>query len=234
MKKRVLSLLMALVLCFSMLPTAVLAGEADTAAQKAQSTDGTDGAYANGEGTKAPEGIALMAANAADMPQGTGTAEDPYLIGTKEELQWFRDTVNDGEPGICAKLTANIKFKDGDGAWAPIGTEENQYTGTFDGNDYTITFTYATAPTGMEKGWGLFGYIGSDGTVQALNMIINYFGWSGNSFKVPESGALAAYNAGTIERCTAINSYQLYVTGAVGLLAYQNDGTIQDCLANIG
>ena len=139
MKKRVLSLLMALVLCFSMLPTAVLAGEADTAAQKAQSaegTDGTDGAYANGEDTKAPEGIALMAANEADRPQGAGTAEDPYLIGTKEELQWFRDTVNDGAADSCAKLTANIRFRDGSGAWQPFGTEKNQSSATFDGNDY--------------------------------------------------------------------------------------------------
>ena len=193
MKKRVWSLIMAFVLCLSLLPAAALA------------TDEAGG------------------------PQGVGTADDPYLIGTLDELKWFRDAVNEGNTGISAKLTADIRFRDGSGAWEPIGTETNPYTGTFDGNTCKITFDYATAPDDLEKGWGLFGHIGNSGTVQGLNVYIGYFGWSGNSFKVPESGALAAYNDGTIERCAVKIGNKLYIQNNFGMIAYQNGGTIENC-----
>ena len=115
MSKRVLSLLMALVLCFSMLPAAALA----------------------------EEGAAAFAANAEDKPQGDGTESNPYLIGAVNELKWFRDTVNGGETDICAKLTADISYKryvsNPEPKWEPIGTEENRYTGTFDGNGFRIS-----------------------------------------------------------------------------------------------
>ena len=173
----------------------------------------------------------MAAANEADRPQGDGTESSPYLISKLEELKWFRDTVNGGETGICAKLTAKIKF---DEKWEPIGTETNPYTGTFDGNGCEISIDYAAAPDGMTKGWGLFGYIGSAGKVQDLSVYVNYFGRNWKTLTVSESGMLAAYNAGIIERCTATNGRQFYVNGTVGLLVYQNGGTIQDCLAELG
>ena len=269
MKKRVLSLLMALVLCFSLLPTAALAEDADAAqeiqtaagdventgdiedtgniddteapddkAQDAGDSSAPDAGVPDGEtDTTAPvtlaepeENVPAALANDADKPQGEGTAEAPYLIGTLAELQWFRDTVNGGTANICAKLTADIKW-DSD-KWVPIGTETAPYIGTFDGNGCQISISYATAPADMEKGWGLFGYIGDNGKVQDLNIYTRNFGWNYGPFSASESGMLAAYNAGTIERCTAMIS-QIYVTCAVGLLVYQNNGTIQDCLTKI-
>ena len=102
---------------------------------------------------------------------GSGTQKDPYLIYTAEGLKAFADTVNgtNGETqntNACARLMADIVLNDGtfdedggytsaDGstdaqAWKPIGfipednngNHSNCYTGTFDGNGYTIQGLY--------------------------------------------------------------------------------------------
>ena len=40
----------------------------------------------------------------SDM-NGNGTVASPYELDSKEDLEWFRDYVNDGNPGVCAILT---------------------------------------------------------------------------------------------------------------------------------
>ena len=55
-------------------------------------------------------------ASAAWEGSGTGTASDPYLIGTKAELKKFRDIVNglNEEPqntAACAILTSDIDLE---------------------------------------------------------------------------------------------------------------------------
>ena len=228
MSKRVLSLLMALVLCFSMLPAAALADECTAA-------DNTDAAA---EQENVP---AVLTANAEDKPLGDGTESSPYLISAPNELKWFRDTVNGGKTDICAKLTADIAYKryvsKPEPKWDPIGTAEKQYTGTFDGNGFRISMDSLVNEEDASdetKDWGLFGYIGSAGKVQDLNVDIQNLGRNHTTLIASQIGMLAAYNAGTVERCTAINSYQFYVSGTVGLLVYQNDGTVQDCIAKLG
>lgn len=80
-------------------------------------------------------------------PSGSGTEADPYLIGSAEDLVWFRDYVNQPNLTSCAKLTADIDLKDvchpaSDGveevSWEPI----NAYLGTFDGNGKKIKNLY--------------------------------------------------------------------------------------------
>ena len=87
MKKRLLSLALAFVLAFSLLPATAFAAE-------------------------------------EPKPQGKGTADEPYLIGTAAELEWFRKLVNnsndtDNHRDACAKLTADIDLKGVE--WEPIG-----------------------------------------------------------------------------------------------------------------
>ena len=82
-----------------------------------------------------------------------------YQIGTAEELYWFAACVN-GTDGVTqnksanAVLTADITVNTGDVAgcsgkkaegwkdWTPIGNYDNQYTGTFDGQNHTISGLY--------------------------------------------------------------------------------------------
>ena len=299
MKKRVLSMIMALVLCLTLLPTAALADELGPV--DGTSTVETAGADAEAE-AKAKAGAEAVAAvqamidalpdalteeNAGDVsamlgkidaamaalgdeeraaldltqyqaviaalaalaaaqgeialyadennkPKGEGTKANPYQITSNKELEWFRDTVNAGKTGICAELMNNLNFKDETGwTWTPIGKDAGKaYTGTFNGNGYKISMQYAVAPGDMTEGWGLFGSIGNDGKVQDLDIYLSYFGWDGKAFSISKSGMLAAYNSGTIERCTA-TSGKIYVSSGVGLLVYRNNGTIQDCLTKL-
>ena len=179
----------------------------------------------------AAQGEIALYADENNKPKGEGTEESPYQITSNKELEWFRDTVNAGETGICAELMNNLNFNDETGwTWTPIGNGAGKaYTGTFNGNGYKIKMDYAVAPDGMTEGWGLFGSIGKAGKVQDLEIYLTNFASSRNPFSISESGMLAAYNSGTIERCTAMSG-NINVSHGVGLLVYRNDGTIQDCL----
>lgn len=183
----------------------------------------------------AAQGEIALYADESNKPKGDGTEARPYQITSTKELEWFRDTVNAGETRICAELMDTLNFKDETGwTWTPIGNGAGKaYTGTFNGNGYKISMQYAVAPGDMTEGWGLFGSIGNDGKVQDLDIYLSYFGWDGKAFSISESGMLAAYNSGTIERCTA-TSNKINVSSDVGLLVYQNNGTIQDCWTKLG
>lgn len=112
---------------------------------------------------------------------GSGTAEDPHLIGTAEELKTFRDIVNGSNgqtqnTGAHAKLMNDIVLNDGtfdeNGNWSEDGTPNkwtpiNGYAGTFDGNGYTIKGLYVKD----EGNAGLFGKSTSrDGTIKNVTV----------------------------------------------------------------
>ena len=287
MKKRVLSMLMALVLCLTLLPTAALADELGPV--DGTSTVETAGADAEAE-AKAKAGAEAVAAvqaminalpdalteeNAGDVSamlgeidaamaaledeeraaldltqyqaaiaalaalaaaqgeialyadegtqptEGSGLKGNPYLIGTLEELKWFRTQVNSGNNDICAKLTADITLSE----WEPIGTQGSPYKGTFDGSGCTISG--ASVPDSTTQDWGLFGYIGSGGTVKWIVASIE-----GLSINCAQSGVIAAHNAGIIE-CCSVDIYglagSLSISEDFGLIAYENSGTIENC-----
>ena len=71
--------------------------------------------------------------------EGSGTADDPYLISSVADLQTFRDAVNRGQNEICGKLTDDIPtvyFRD---ILPSIGTADYPYMGTFDGDGHYIS-----------------------------------------------------------------------------------------------
>ena len=186
------------------------------------------------------EEIAVLQAVAAETtnkkPAGEGTKESPYQITSAEELAWFRDTVNNGKTKIHARLLHDIDLKNV--SWEPIGTQKKPYNGTFDGNAYTIRNfrlgDYTKQEEISEK--GLFGRIGTGGTIQDLVVKVDYMGpaLDHNNVNVIKCGLIAAYNEGTIQRCSAIVNYTFYVKGAFGVIAYHNSGTIENCLSEVG
>ena len=179
---------------------------------------------------------AVAAATTNKQPKGEGTKESPYQITSAEELAWFRDTVNSGTTDIHARLLQDIDLNNV--SWEPIGTQEKPYNGTFDGNAYTISNFWLgdyTKPDPISEK-GLFGRIGSGGTIQDLVVKVDYMGstMNANNFNVTKCGLIAAYNGGTIQRCSARVNYMLYVTGEFGVIAYHNSGTIENCLSAVG
>lgn len=99
---------------------------------------------------------------------GDGSEGSPYIITKAEELEWFRNEVNNGQYSICAKIADNVEVIDmstvchaadasknlGELSWVPIGVG-NAYTGTFDGSGKTISNLYIKTENQQA---GLFGY----------------------------------------------------------------------------
>ncbi len=83
---------------------------------------------------------------------GSGTTDDPYKIGTLDELNLFKEVVNGDNPAACAELVGNIWMGGGYNPSYGMGSAEKPYTGTFDGKGYYIEFAIA----GGQVGSGLF------------------------------------------------------------------------------
>ena len=181
--------------------------------------------------------LQAVAADPANKPtEGEGTEQSPYQITNAEELKWFRDTVNSGTTDIHARLLHDIDLKNV--SWEPIGTQKKPYNGTFDGNAYTIkNFRLGdhTKPDPISEK-GLFGWIGSGGTIQDVVVKVESIGsaTNPNNFNITKCGLIAAYNAGTIRRCSVMVNYTLYVAGEIGIIAYRNNGIIENCLSAVG
>ena len=180
----------------------------------------------------AAQGEIALYADENNKPKGDGTKASPYQITSTEELEWFRDAVNEGKTDICAELMNNLDFdnkqNDGYWTWTPIGnSKDNAYVGTFDGNGYEIKkIRLVDVQAQSQTNRGLFGWIGAGGKVQDLAVSVQDVGNS--SLSVSNSGLLSVNNAGTIERCSATISNALY-TDSFGMIAYKNSGKITDC-----
>ena len=165
---------------------------------------------------------------------GDGTATHPYEIKTAAQLKTFRDLVNDeGEKSAHAKLMNNIDLSSVCGeslnsgtSWNPIGTsEENAYTGNFNGNGHKIENLYINTTYSGADNQGLFGFVGTGGTVQNLTV-------SGNVSGDWHVGGVVGYNnGGTVTGCIFSGSGSVSVTGSyyVGGVVGENNGSVINC-----
>lgn len=68
-----------------------------------------------------------------------GTAEDPFIINTAEELNQMRDHLNAYyKLGADIDLAAWIANNSPEIGWQPIGTLAAPFTGNIDGNGHVI------------------------------------------------------------------------------------------------
>ena len=147
------------------------------------------------------------------VPTSSGTAgnaDNPYLIWTSEDLAWVADQINNqGRQDICAKLMADINLFGGlytgiayDSSvtvvqalpWIPMGSDSGGtgYTGTFDGNGYTISMMYVK---GTEK-LGLFGTLGTGASVSGIVLSDSRLESDGSVAEVTYVGGIAGYLGG--------------------------------------
>ena len=194
-------------------------------------------------------GVLCVGASADIQPtkptDGDGTAAAPYKIGTAAELYWFAEQVNSGSTGISAELTDNITINTGvlktDGSlnngsfaqWTPIGNNSNRYTGTFDGNNKTISGLYYS---GSGNYVGLFGCVGEDGVVKDVSVADSYIGVTTTSENALYIGGISGHNEGHLEGCTftgtltAKNNTTNNVYSYAGGISGSNIGTIERCI----
>ena len=202
MKKKVLSILLALALCLSLLPTAALADE-------------TGGTGASGE--------------AAQMPAysgGSGTKDDPWLISSVEDLQLLANTINNGNAaefdadctdtgngipgnyhGYYFRQTTDLDLK-GIENWDPIGYSGGCYfAGHYDGDGHTISNAKSTGKND-DEGFataGIFGWL-AFGSVKNLTVKNADFFAEGNKNMSYAGGVLAVAYSCTVENCSVYNS----------------------------
>ncbi|MFZ7102469.1 MAG: putative Ig domain-containing protein [Peptococcaceae bacterium] len=168
--------------------------------------------------------------------QGAGTSGSPYQINRAEELAWFAGQVNGGSTGVYAVLTADIALNDTSdwenwetnappNIWTPIGTGTSQFTGSFDGNNHTISGIYI----GSGNMPGLFGCVGTGGSIQNIRVTESYISGSADAYGLSRAGGICGRNnGGSITGCynygTVVGSGNF-----VGGICGDNSGTVTGC-----
>ena len=165
---------------------------------------------------------------AAAKDPGYTVSEDgnTYEVYNAEGLKNIAELVNEEwKLGINITLTADIDLKGID--WTPIGKDNNKaYTGTFDGAGKTIT---GLTVTGSNKYAGLFGRIGSGGTVK--NVVLEGVQITSDNSSGYAGGVAGNSFGGTIENCSVSGS----VSGSFsvgGVVGYQFGSSITGCSAS--
>ena len=179
----------------------------------------------------------------SESPYHIKTAEELYWFaglvnGDSGVCDYDADSNPDGtqqNTAACAKLTASITVNTdvltADGTlnseisgnfriWTPIGCDAYHYTGSFDGQGFTVSGLYFNDSTASYV--GLFGYVEA-GSVSNVGIVDSWFNGNDNV------GGVCGYKkGGTIENC--------YHTGTVGgnsnvggVCGYNGYGTIENC-----
>ena len=145
----------------------------------------------------------------------TDDGQGNYIVTTAEGLKAVADIANNGNLGINITLTENINLTDME--WTPIGTNyNNAYTGIFDGNGKTIT---GLTVTGSDQYAGLFGRIGSGGTVK--NVVLEGVQITSDN-SLGSVGGVAGYSYGNIEYCSVSGSVSVSgISDVGGVVGYQ-------------
>ena len=176
--------------------------------------------------------------------------ENVYEISNAGQLYWFAGLVNGTLDGVKqnklanAVLTANITVNenlldslqyDTEGnvsngsdfiSWTPIADcmEDHitQYSGTFDGNNKTVSGLYFN---GNSTRIGLFGSSEADGNIKNVGVVDSYF--KGNNFV----GGVCGLNDGTITNCYNAGNLTAIESSATigGICGYNNGGTVTNC-----
>ena len=181
---------------------------------------------------------------------GDGSRDAVYEISNAGQLYWFAGLVNGTLDGVeqntlaNAILTANItvnenlldslQYDEEDNVsngsdfitWTPIadwmGNRTTQYSGTFDGNNKTVSGLYFN---GDSTCIGLFGSSESDGNIKNVGVVDSYF--KGND----HVGGVCGNNAGTITNCYNAGNLTAIESSATigGICGYNNGGTVTNC-----
>ena len=155
----------------------------------------------------------------------TDDGQGNYTVTSAEGLKNIAELVNSGATGINITLDTDLDLTDME--WTPIGAgDNNKYTGTFDGNGKTIT---GLTVTGSNDYAGLFGYIGSGGTVK--NVVLEDVQITSDNSSGYAGGVAGYCYRGTLENCSVSGS----VSGSGsssdvgGVVGYQLVGSITGC-----
>lgn len=166
--------------------------------------------------------------------KGNGTQESPYQIEDAKDLIEFARRVNDNDPisekegelNAWAELKKDIDLENT--SWTPIAYNyEHPYSGTFDGNNHTISGLSINNSSTNYGYFGLFGAVGEGGTVTNLTVEGSITVNSGSNVR---AGGVVASNDGDVSNCTSevaitVEANIAYIGGIIG----SNAGNFSNC-----
>jgi hypothetical protein len=163
----------------------------------------------------------------SDMPSGSGTSGDPYLITNLDDLLWLSETSSVWdkyfEQTALIDATPTSGWNSGAG-FSPIGNWSTKFTGSYNGQGYTIdglTINRSTSDI------GLFG--NADGaTIQNLGLtdvvIIGDY----------NTGGLLGVGVATVINCYSTGGVSSSYGEVGGLIGYLKTGsTLSDCYSTV-
>lgn len=213
MKKRVVSLLLALVMLTSLVPTTVWAEDAYSVAPDTEMQDIRQEQDNEGEQEDDPTlvGQPMLSAvmPAAVTLAGSGTKDNPYLIGSAEDFAAITWQNSSG----YFKLTDNITVT------KPC---DATFKGTFDGDGHTVTLTLNVTSGNA----GLFGETGGGAVIKNLTVDADVTSTAGSNYAATAGLVGKVSGSTTVENCgvtgtasnTSTSSSPVYVGGLIGYL----------------
>lgn len=168
-----------------------------------------------------------MALNVMVKINGSGIAEDPWLIETPELLSYLSNKVNAGETYVDRhfRQTTDLDLGSIVNSFKPIGgsgISSNQFRGVYDGGNHTISQMVIEQ---AELNYvGLFGYVGAGGVVKNVRLDGSCTIRGGGYI-----GSIVGECNGTIENCSSAATIigNATVGGIVGWT--NNTAIIRNC-----
>ncbi|SHJ26919.1 The GLUG motif-containing protein [Geosporobacter subterraneus DSM 17957] len=153
----------------------------------------------------------------SDFAGGSGTEADPYKVATAGQLDKVRNYLDKHFIQVADIDLGVAPWNEGEG-WQPISDFSNRFTGTYDGNGFTISNLTINR---SEMYQALFGYLAPEGIVR--NIGLDNVNITGNSFVA----ALVSFNEGSILNCYSEGSVS--ANNNMGGLVGQSNGEIAGC-----
>lgn len=245
MKKRVVSWLLVVLMLTSVLPTSVLAEMVDAAASTAVEQPLTEDAAVpeepeEQEGSKTPE-----APETPEVPEDTENTDDAELEAGPQSAVQSADIMVQAAAVTEISTAAEFAGMSATGSYkltkditvtAPY--KKADFTGTFDGDNHTITFTYDS--TGNVNA-GLFLRTGKNAVIKNLKVEVALTSTAASASCGTGGLVGTVYGATTITNCHISGNVQNTNKGSSysaayvgGLVGYQNDAlTVDGCSANV-
>ena len=179
-----------------------------------------------------------------NYPEKPALVDGVYQIANVGNLMWFSNVVSAGNVNANAVLTNDIVYNEGDLSglkgktdgyrfWEPIGMIMNHetgvdhfvtYTGTFDGQGYSISGLYHFDYWSYAGNAGLFSKLGSGGVIKNVTVKNSYIASSSYA------GAILGQNhGGLVENCHSVNTTVASAARVGGIVGDNSSGTIRSC-----
>ncbi|WP_460490203.1 MBG domain-containing protein, partial [Belliella aquatica] len=166
---------------------------------------------------------------------GTGNTSDPYVITNWNHLHNVRQNLS-AHFILAANLDQDTEGYTGIGdSWTPIGDNNSQFTGSFDGGNRTISNLTINSDHGQQ---GLFGVV-SDGSIKNLTLSnvsmqtsSDRIGTLVGSVEVANDKSVAIENI-TLNDSNITSRSGEYIGGLIGYIRNSNDETAQVSLKRI-